>query len=51
MLGNAQYSRRECLDIVDTSSKVKEERLGKSAVRIFNKLGGSIDADQIEACH
>ena len=48
---NAQYSRRKCLDIVSIPSEVKDETLEENVVRIFNKLGCSIDADRIEACH
>ena len=48
---NAQYSRRECLDIVGIPSEVKDETLEESVVGIFDKLGCSIDTDRIEACH
>ena len=48
---NAQYSRRECLDIVSIPSEVKDETLEESVVGIFDKLGCSIDSDRIEACH
>ena len=39
------------LDTVIILSEVKDEMLEDSVVKIFNKLGCSIDADYIEACH
>ena len=47
---NAQYSRRECLDIVGIprlSGVVLEEKV----LKIFGKLGCDISPDRIEACH
>ena len=38
---NAQYSRRECLNIVCIAREVKDETLEESAVGIFDKLGCS----------
>ena len=51
MLGKCPNSRRKCLDIVVIPNKVKYESLEESVVGIFDKLGCSIDADRIEACH
>ena len=48
---NAQYSRRECLDIAGIPREVKDETLEKSAVRIFDEVGCSIDTDGIEICY
>ena len=48
---NAQYSRKECLDIVGIPRKVKDKKLEESVVGIFDKLGCIIDTDWIEACH
>ena len=48
---NAQYSKRECLDIVDISSEVKDETLEGSVNGNFDEPGCSIDTDQIEAWH
>ena len=46
---NAQYSRRECLDVVGRcfGADVLEEK----AVNIFGKLGCDISSERIEACH
>ena len=42
---------RECLDIVRIPNEVKDESLEESIVRVFDKLGCSIDTDWIEVCH
>ena len=45
---NAQYSRRECLDVVGIpSADVLEEKV----LNIFGKLGCDIPSERIEACH
>ena len=48
---NAQYSRRECLDIISIPSEVKGETLEESVIGIFDKLGCSIDSERIKECH
>ena len=48
---NVQYSRQECLDIVDTPCKVSGEVLEEKVSNIFRKLGCSISPDHIKACH
>ena len=50
-LANAQYSRRECLDIVGIPPEVSGEVLKKKVLNIFVKLGCDISPDGIEACH
>ena len=47
---NAQYSRRECIDIIGIASKVKAEYLKEKVVNIFEKLGCSIPPNRI-VCH
>ena len=45
---NAQYSRRECLDVVGIpSADVLEEKV----LNILGKLGCDIPSERIEACH
>ena len=39
---NAQYSRRECVDIIGIPSEVKGDDLEEKVVNIFEKLGCSI---------
>ena len=48
---NAQYSRRECLDIVAISSEVKPDDLGEKVVTIFEQLGCNILTECIDAGH
>ena len=48
---NAQYSRRECLDIVGIPSEVGADVLEEKVLNIFGKLGCDIPSERIEACH
>ena len=48
---NAQYSRRECLDIIGIPSEVEPDVLEEKVVNIFEKLGCNIPSNHIEACH
>ena len=48
---NAQYSRRECLDIVGISREVSGEVLEEKVLKIFGKLVCDISLDRTEACH
>ena len=48
---NAQYLRRECLDIVGIPHEVSEEVLEEKVLKIFGKLGCDISPDRTEACH
>ena len=47
---NAQYSRRECLDIVGIPREVSGVVLEEKVLNIFGKLGCDISPDRIEAC-
>ena len=49
--GNAQYSRREYLDIMSIPRKVSEEVLEEKVLKIFENLRCDISPDCIEACH
>ena len=46
---NAQYSRRECLDIVVIPSEVEANASEEKVVAIFEKLGCNIPTERIEA--
>ena len=46
---NAQYSRRECLDIVVIPSEVEANASDEKVVAIFEKLGCNIPTERIEA--
>ena len=48
---NAQYSRRECLDIIGIPSEVEANVLEEKVVNIFENLGCNIPPNHIEACH
>ena len=48
---NAQYSRRECRDMVGIPREVSEEVLEEKVLKIFGKLGCDISPDLIDACH
>ena len=48
---NAQYSRRECFDILGIPCEVSREVLEEKVLNVFGKLGCDISPDRIEACH
>ena len=48
---NAQYSRRECLEITSINSTVNGSGLGDVVCRIVNKAGVAITNNYIEDCH
>ena len=48
---NAQYSRRECLEVVCIPNSVKQNELENKVLTIFKKVGCDIKSENIEACH
>ena len=48
---NAQYSRRECVEVVGISSLVEHDQLEPTVCRILHHIGVNISGDKIEACH
>ena len=48
---NAQYLRRECLDIVGIPREVSGEVMEEKVLNIFDRIGCSISPDNIESCH
>ena len=48
---NAQYSRRECLEIVGIPSNVNHQNLEQKVLDIFEKVGCTVKNENIEACH
>ena len=48
---NAQYSIRECLDIIGIPNEVETDVLEEKVVNVFQKLGCNIPPNRIEACH
>ena len=48
---NAQYSRRECLEIVGIPSNVSHQNLENKVIEVFSKVGCIITNENIEARH
>ena len=48
---NAQYSRRECIEVAGIPSSVSDDNLENKVLKFFHKLGVSINPNNIEACH
>ena len=48
---NAQYSRRECIEVAGIPSTVSDNNLENKILKIFDKLGVPINPNNIEACH
>ena len=48
---NAEYSRRECLEIVSIPRSVDDNSLEEKVVQVFEKVGCNIDSSNIEVCH
>ena len=48
---NAQYSRRECLEVVGISSPANIKDLEDNVCTVFNRIGVAVKPDDIEACH
>ena len=48
---NAQYSRRECLEIAGIPSNIEYSKLEEKVVQVLNKVGCNVICDNIEACH
>ena len=48
---NAQYSRRECLEVAGIPQQVDDKNLVKKVLSIFQKIGCTIDLTFIDDCH
>ena len=48
---NAQYSRRECLELVGIPSSVTHDLLEDTVLNVFSKMGCQIQKENVEACH
>ena len=48
---NAQYLRRECLEIVVIPHSVDDNSLEENVIQVFQKVGCNIDSSNIEGCH
>ena len=48
---NAQYSRRECLEVVGIPTSIPNDSLEANISKIFNKLGVHVEGKDIQVCH
>ena len=48
---NAQYSKRECLEMVGVPRSVSDGDLEEKVLKIFEKVGCPMEGNNIEACH
>ena len=48
---NAQYSRRECLEITGISQNIEHNQLEGKVIQVLKKVGCNIISDNVEACH
>ena len=48
---NAQYFRREYVEVVGIPSLVEHDQLEPTVCRILHHIGVNISGDKIEACH
>ena len=48
---NAQYPRRECLEVIGIPTSVKDDVLEEKVCGIFHELGVEIGQRDIQACH
>ena len=48
---NAQYSRRECLEVAGIPRDVSNENLEWKVLEVFSKVGCEIFSRDIDACH
>ena len=48
---NAQYSRRECVEVTGIPKTVESKDLEHTICKVFNSIGFDIEENRIEACH
>ena len=48
---NAQYSQRECVEVIGIPKTVESKDLEHTVCKVFNSIGFDIGEDRIEACH
>ena len=48
---NAQYSRRECLEVIGILVPVTNGSLKSNITNVFDKLGVHVEGKDIQACH
>ena len=50
-MSNAQYSRRECSEVVGIPTSIPNDSLETNISRVFDKLGVNVEGNDIQACH
>ena len=48
---SAQYSRRECLEVVGIPTSITNDSLEANITKVFDKLGVHVEGKDIQACH
>ena len=48
---NAQYSRRDCLELMGIPGSVSDGDLVEKVLKIFEKVSCPVEGNNIEACH
>ena len=48
---NAQYSRRECLEVVGIPTSIANDLLEANVSNVFDKFGFHVEGKDIQACH
>ena len=48
---NAQYCRRECVEVVKLPSPIGDDQLENAVCSVLRYIGANITAEQIESCH
>ena len=48
---NAQYSRRECVEVVGLPLSIADDQLEDTVCRVLQHIGANITNEKIESCH
>ena len=48
---NAQYSQRECVEVIGIPKTVESKYLEHTVYKVFSSIGFDIEEDRIKACH
>ena len=48
---NERYSRRECLEILETPERIPNNNLEETVPKISNETGVAVNSSDVEACN
>ena len=48
---NERYSRRECLEILETPERIPNNNLEETVPKISNETGVTVNSSDVEACN